>query len=100
MLVLVGVNDALVPLVSPENEAARVYWVPTVPAKVQADTVTTPDDAVRPEQEDKVPAEAASPIAPENEVTTLPAESSALMTGSVENAAPDAAATGDVVNTS
>jgi hypothetical protein len=99
--VLVGVKDALVPLVKPEYEAVRVYWVPTVPVKVQPVTVTTPDDAVRPEQADTVPPEeAASPMVPENEVTTSPAESSTLTTGWVENADPDAAATGEVVKTS
>ena len=41
-----------------------------------------------------------SPIVPENEVTTLPAESSAFTTGCVENAEPDPAVTGEVVKTS
>ena len=46
------------------------------------------------------PEEAVSPIVPENEVTTSPAESSTFTTGCVENAEPDPAVTGEVVKTS
>ena len=89
------------PLVKPEYEAVRVYWVPTMPVKVQPVTVTTPEDAVRPEQEAGSPAEAVSPIVPENEVTTSPAESSTFTTGSeMQCRPPDPAATGEVVKTS
>jgi hypothetical protein len=70
-----------------------------VPVKVQPVTVTTPDTAVRLPHDDKVPAEAARVIVAVDEVTTLPNESSTLITGWVEKAAPEAPATGEVAKT-
>jgi hypothetical protein len=71
-----------------------------VPTKVHPLAVMTPDEAVRPEHDDNVPALGVSVIVCDELVTTLPLESSTLMTGSVLNAEPDAAATGWVVKTS
>jgi hypothetical protein len=64
--------------------------VPTVPAKVQFATLTTPETALSPEHEANVPPEAFSVIVVEALVTTLPAESSTFTTGCVERTAPEA----------
>jgi hypothetical protein len=63
-------------------------------------TLTTPELALRPEQEAKVPPEALRVIVVEEFATTLPAESSTLTTGSVARAEPEAPPTGWVVKTS
>ena len=73
--------------------------VPTTPAKVQPVTVTTPDEAVSPAHEDKVPPEALRVIVAEEVVTTFPLASSTFTTGSVESAEPEAVETGWVVKT-
>jgi len=86
--------------VSDPAETLRLYCVPTKPVNVQLATLTTPATAVRFEQFDKVP-EGPPPdtsvTAADDEVTTLPPESSILMTGWVEKADPEAPATGWVV---
>jgi hypothetical protein len=61
--------------------AVKVYGVSTTPAKVQFETVTTPADAVRPEQAASVPPEGVNVITALDVVTTLPAESSTLTIG-------------------
>jgi hypothetical protein len=61
---------------------------------VQFVTLTTPEIALSPEHEAKVPLEAVSVIAVEALVTTLPAESSTFTTGWVERVAPEAPPTG------
>ena len=80
--------------------AGKVYGVNTTPAKVQFETVTTPAEAVRPEQAASVPPEDVNVITAVEDVTVLPAESSTLMTGWVVKAVPDTPATGEVVTTS
>jgi hypothetical protein len=66
---------------------------------VQLETFTTPEVALRPEQEAKVPPEALRVMVVVAVVTTLPAESSTLTTGSVARAEPEAPPTGWVVKT-
>jgi hypothetical protein len=74
--------------------------VPTVPAKLQFVTLTTPETALSPEHEASVPPDALRVIVVEALVTTLPAESSTFTTGCVERTAPEAPAVGWVVKTS
>ena len=74
--------------------------MPTRPANVQFETLITPAEAVSAEHDDNVPPLAVSVIVCDEEVTTLPPESSTLTTGWVENAAPEAAATGWVEKSS
>jgi hypothetical protein len=74
--------------------------VPTVPAKVQPATFTTPETALSPEHEANAPPETFSVIGVEALVTTLPAESSTFTTGSVERTAPETPEIGWVVKTS
>ena len=51
--------------------AVKVYGVNTTPAKVQFETVTTPADAVRPEQAASVPPEGVNVITAVDDVTML-----------------------------
>ncbi|HEY5304054.1 MAG TPA: hypothetical protein VIJ86_08355, partial [Acidimicrobiales bacterium] len=74
--------------------------MPTVPAKVQFATCTTPETALSPVQEANVPPEALRPIVVDALVTTLPAESSTFTTGWVEKAPPETSDIGCVVKTS
>jgi uncharacterized 2Fe-2S/4Fe-4S cluster protein (DUF4445 family) len=67
---------------------------------VQPVTVTTPDEALSPAQDDSVPPEAARVIVADDVVTTLPLASSTFTTGFVVNAEPEVVETGWVVNTS
>jgi hypothetical protein len=71
----------------------------TRPAKVQFATFTTPEIALSPEHEARVPLEAVSVIVVEALVTTLPAESSTCTTGWVGSAVPEALPTGWMVKT-
>jgi hypothetical protein len=57
---------------------------------VQLETFTTPEVALRPEQEAKVPPEALSVIVVDELVTMLPAESSTSTTGCVVRMEPEA----------
>jgi hypothetical protein len=66
---------------------------------VQPVTVTTPDEALSPAQDDNEPPEAARVIAAEEVVTTLPLASWISITGSVVNAAPEIPEAGRTMKT-
>jgi hypothetical protein len=67
---------------------------------VQPVTITTPDEALSPAQDDSVPPDAARVIVADDVVTTLPLASSTFTTGFVVNAEPEVVETGWVVKTS
>ena len=73
--------------------------MPTRPAKVQFATFTTPEEAVKPEQEASVPPDAERVMVVVALVTTLPAASSTFTTGWVVSAVPDVPDPGWVVKT-
>ena len=81
-------------------DADIVYGVPTTPANVQPDALMTPAAADVPRHEARVPPDVVSVTETVDDVTTLPAESSTLMTGWVLKGEPEALAIGYVVKTS
>ena len=87
--------------VSDPDVATTVYGVPTMPAKTQLATVTTPDWGTRLVQDVIVPLDgttALKAIGVVAEVTTRLEASSMVSTGWMANCDPESPATGCVVN--